>query len=82
LRLLLLKIIRSEDQDGRALRLRRFDLDWSLIPAREYKSEDESLQRDCAICLNDFADGDTVRVLQCSGHHCFHQEYVRLRVDC
>lgn len=76
--IVMLFVFRRDDQDGRALRLRRFDLDWSLIPTREYKSEDESLQRDCAICLNDFADGDIVRVLQCSGHHCFHQEYVRL----
>jgi hypothetical protein len=36
----------------------------------------DQAQRQCAVCLSDYVEGDELRVLPCSGAHRFHKQYV------
>ena len=43
------------------------------LPTRKYKAESETTDN-CVICVDDFAEGDTVRVLPCD--HIFHPQCI------
>ena len=43
------------------------------LPTRKYRKGEEKIER-CAVCVEDFADGDSLRVLPCE--HCFHRQCI------
>ena len=43
------------------------------LPTRKYRSGEEKIER-CAICVEDFVDGDILRVVPCG--HSFHKECI------
>lgn len=43
------------------------------LPTRKYRSGEEKIER-CAICVEDFKDGDVMRVLPCE--HSFHKQCI------
>ena len=47
--------------------------DTALLPTRKFRRGEEKIER-CAICVEDFQDGDSLRVLPCE--HYFHRQCV------
>lgn len=70
-------------------RLRRHRLPGSVLKKipiiRFSKEEHMSLYEICAICIEDYVDGDRLRVLPCSHGNCFFfdfQEFTNLNIIC
>jgi hypothetical protein len=47
------------------------------IPTRIIQANDSAVGADCAICLSQFAAGEKLKTLPCSGKHIFHSSCVR-----